>query len=80
MIGEVLIDSFLGTFRLLLGAVEFMSLPVNLIAVLGNILAYGNWIVGLDIMVLFTASVVFWWGVHLSIGLAVWLWRMLPLT
>lgn len=80
MIGEALIDLFLGTFRLLFGAIEFVSLPTHLIATLGNILVYGNWVVGIDIMALFVGSVVFWWGVHLSIGLAVWLWKMLPLT
>lgn len=80
MIGEALIDLFLGTFRLLFSAVDFINLPTQLIGTLGNILVYGNWVVGVDIMALFVGSVVFWWGVHLSIGLAVWLWRMLPLT
>lgn len=80
MIGETLIDLFLGLFSGLFGALEFVNLPVQTIGVLTTILAYGNWIVGIDIMALFVGSVVLWWGVHLSIGLAVWLWKMLPLT
>lgn len=80
MIGETLIDLFLGIFRFLFGAVELVSLPTHLIGVLGNILVYGNWVVGVDIMALLVTSVVFWWGVHLSIGMAVWLWNKLPLT
>lgn len=80
MIGEALINLCLGIFRLLFGTLEFIQLPTQIISTLGTILVYGNWVVGVDILSLFVASVVFWWGVHLSIGLAVWLWKMLPLT
>lgn len=80
MIGKTLIDVFFGIFRLFFGALEFVGLPTQLISTLSTILVYGNWIVGVDIMALFVGTVVFWWGVHLSIGLAVWLWKMLPLT
>lgn len=80
MVGEILIDLFLGIFRVLFGALEFFALPTQAISALGTILVYGNWVVGLDIMALFVGTVVFWWGVHMSIGLAVWLWKMLPLT
>lgn len=80
MIGEALINLFFGIFRMLFGTFELFSLPTQLISTLGTILAYGNWVVGIDVMALFVGSVVFWWGVHLSIGLAVWLWKMLPLT
>ena len=80
MIGEALIDLFFGVFRLLFGSLEILNLPTQLISTLSTLLVYGNWVVGVDIMAIFVGSVVFWWGVHLSIGVAVWLWRMLPLT
>lgn len=80
MIGELLIDLFLGIFRLLFGALEFVALPTQAISALGTILVYGNWIVGVDMLAFFVGSVVFWWGVQMSIGLAVWLWDRLPLT
>lgn len=80
MVGEVLIDLCFGIFRLLFGALEFINLPTQLVNALGTIITYGVWIVGVDIMALFVGSVVLWWGVHLSIGLAIWLWKMLPLT
>ena len=80
MIGESLIDIFFGTFRILFGAFEIVNLPTQTIQALTSILAYGNWIVGVDIMAIFIGTIIFWWGVHLSIGLAVWLWNMLPLT
>lgn len=80
MIGEVTIDLFFNIFRLLFGAMELVNLPTHAITTLGSIIVYGNWIVGIDILALFVGTVVFWWGVQLSIGLAVWLWKMLPLT
>lgn len=80
MIGEALIDLFFSTFMGMFGALEIFQLPTQLMGALTNILVYGNWIVGIDVIGLFVGSVVFWWGVHLSIGLAVWLWKMLPLT
>lgn len=80
MITETLIDFVIGIFRVMFGALEFINIPYQLMSTLSTILVYGNWVVGADIMILFVGSVVFWWGVHLSIGLAVWLWDKLPLT
>lgn len=80
MIGEVLIDLFFSLFRTLFSTLEFINLPTQAINALSTITVYGTWIVGADILALFVGSVVFWWGVHMSIGLAVWLWKMLPLT
>lgn len=80
MVGEMLIDLFLSTFRLLFGALEFVNLPTQMIGTLSTILVYGNWVVGVDILALFAFTVVFWWGLQLSIGLAVWVWEHLPLT
>lgn len=80
MIGESLVDLFFGLFRILFGAMEFVNLPTQAISALSTILVYGNWIVGVDIMILFSASVVTWWAVHMSIGVAVWIWDRLPLT
>lgn len=80
MIGEVLIDLFFGIFSALFSGLKIMQLPTEVIGTLGNILAFGNWVVGIDILALLGGSVVLWWGIHLSIGLAVWIWERLPLT
>lgn len=80
MIGESLIDLFLGIFRIVFSAIDMISLPTELISTLSTILAYGNWVVGLDVMALFVTSVVFWWTFKMSIGLIVWVWDRLPLT
>lgn len=80
MIGELLIDLCFSTFRVLFMGLEVITLPTQLIGTLATIICYGVWIVGADIMGLFVGSVVLWWTVHMSIGLAVWLWKLLPLT
>lgn len=80
VIGEALIELFLSIMRLLFGAIEVISLPFDLIGVLANILVYGNWIIGIDLLGIFVGTVVFWWAVHLSVGFAIWVWERLPLT
>lgn len=80
MIINALINLFL---ELILGSykvIEAVNLPLDTINALTSILAYGNWLVGVDIMALFAGSVVFWWVFHLSIGLIVWVWEKLPFT
>lgn len=80
MIVEGLVGLFLNTLRLAFGALEFVQLPFDLIGTLGKFVVYGNWIVGVDLLAVFAASVVFWWTFHMSIGLIVWVWDKLPLT
>ena len=80
MIVEGLVDFFLGLFGTLFGAIEFIRLPLDIITVLGTIIGYGNWVVGIDLLAIFTGSIIFWWVFQLSIGLIVWVWDRLPLT
>lgn len=80
MVGELLVDLFFSIFRGLFSTLEFVALPTQAISALSTITVYGVWVVGADILALFVGSIVFWWGVHMSIGLAVWVWEHLPLT
>lgn len=80
MVGEALIDLFFGLLRSAFGAMEMVGLPVQAINALSTIIVYGNWVVGVDILVLFASTVVFWWVFYMSIGLIVWVWDRLPLT
>ncbi len=80
MIFEGAIDLFFGLFRTLFSAIEVVNLPTELIGTLSTILAYGNWVVGVDLMAIFASSVVFWWVFKMSIGVVVWVWDRLPLT
>lgn len=64
----------------LFSTLEIVTLPVDLISTLAHILQYGTWVVGADVLLLFTGSVALWWGVKASIGVALWLYDKLPLT
>lgn len=59
---------------------EFLSLPVNFISSLYTILCYGVWVVGADVLLLVTGSVMGWLTFKASVGLAIWLYKLLPLT
>lgn len=59
---------------------EIINLPMDTIEVLTTITCYGVWVVGADILAIFTASVLFWWSIKFTVGLLVWLWELLPMT
>lgn len=63
----------------LFSTLEVLNLPYNLINTLSTILQYGTWVVGSDILLLFTGSVALWWGVKASIGIGVWVYEHIPL-
>lgn len=64
----------------LFSAFEFISLPLDLISVLYTILCYGTWVVGADVLLLVSGSVMFWLLFKSGVGLILWLWKLLPLT
>lgn len=64
----------------LFGLIEIWTLPFDLIGVLTEILRYGVWVVGSDVLLLFTGSVFLWWTVKASVGVAIWIYDKLPLT
>lgn len=80
MIIELLCQFAAGIFKGIFGLLEVFSLPLDMIMVLTNIIKFGSWVVGADLLLLFVGSVVFWWGVRATFGIVVWIWRMLPLT
>lgn len=80
MIIELLVTFGCTFLKGLLDVVSFLSLPVDLINVLSTITGYGSWVVGGDLLLIVLGCVVFWWGVKISIGLGVYIWRLLPFT
>ena len=64
----------------LFSLIEAWSLPTGMIGALANILKYGSWVVGGDVLLLVSGSVVMWWGVKASVGVAIWVYDKLPLT
>ena len=59
---------------------EFINLPLDVISTLYTILCYGVWVVGSDVILLFTSSVMLWVSFKATVGLAIWLYKLLPLT
>lgn len=57
-----------------------VSIPVGLMSALGNITGFGTYIIGADLILVFVGCVMFWTGLKLSIGLLLWLWKLMPLT
>lgn len=64
----------------LIGMISPWELPTELLSSLANILKYGSWVVGSDVLLLFTGSVLFWWSVKASVGIGIWIYDKLPLT
>ena len=80
MIVEGLLNVALSCVFGLFSLMEVVKLPVEIMGVLTTILQYGVWVVGADIMALVFATVTGWWTIKLTVGLAVFIWELLPLT
>ena len=80
MIVETVVDLFFTVITYAFQGLEIIGLPYQLINSLATILSYGTWIVGADILALFTAMVVGWWTIKFAVGLVVFIWELLPLT
>ena len=80
MIQESLIQFICNLLIAGCSGLEILTLPTDFINVLTSILAYGVWVVGSDVLLLFSGSVLFWLTLKSSLGLVIWLWKLLPLT
>lgn len=80
MIIEFIIDIFCEFLVGLFGAIEIVSIPVNGIGVLATFAAYGSYVVGSDLLLVFCSVVFMWMSIKLTIGIGLFLWRLLPLT
>lgn len=70
-IGSTILKGIFSVFSL-------VSLPYDSINTLSTILQYGTWVVGSDVLLLFTGTVFTWWGVKASIGIAIWVYEHIP--
>lgn len=80
MIVEGLVDFALMLIEGLFSGLQLVSLPTDILTALLDFLCYGTWVVGADLMGIFIASVVAWMGIKFSVGLVLFIWRLLPLT
>ena len=61
MIVSSLLDLFFSLMLGLFSGLDFVGLPLSWLNGLQNILAYGVWIVGADLMAVFISVIAFWW-------------------
>lgn len=59
---------------------EVVNLPSDAISVLYSILCYGVWVVGSDLMLIFISTVMGWITFKATVGLVIWLYKLIPLT
>lgn len=80
MIFEVLINLLCDLIVGSLNAFNYVALPVNLIQALGTFCSYGSYVVGADLLLTFSACVLGWAVIKGTLGLILFIWRLLPLT
>lgn len=78
MIWNVLIGFFLEIFKKAIDLISFVGVPIGSISVLSPILAYGNAIVGIDMMAVIIGNVLFWVTFKASVGLVLFLYEKIP--
>lgn len=78
MIWNVLIGFFLEIFKKAIDLVSFIPIPVMGMRVLSPILAYGNAIIGIDMIAVIIGSFVFWLTFKASVGLVLFLYEKIP--
>ena len=80
MILETLINVFCVLLDGLLSGLSFVQIPEQGIAVLATVTAYGSYVVGADLLLCFASVVTTWMIFKFSVGIGLFLWRLLPLT
>lgn len=80
MIVKVAIELLCGLITVTLNGFNAVNIPVNGIQVLSSFAAYGSYVVGADLLLMFCSCVLMWMSVKLTLGLVLFVWRLLPLT
>lgn len=63
-----------------LSAAQVLTIPSDIAGALSTFMAYGNYVVGGDLLLLFATSVTTWMTLKLTVGVVLFIWRLLPLT
>lgn len=80
MIFEPLINIIVELIVVAINGFNLVTLPVNALEALATIMVYGNAVVGADLMLVFASNVLAWMGLKLTVGILLFIWRLLPLT
>lgn len=57
-----------------------VGLPLSAIQTLATVACYGSYVVGADLMLVFSGTVCAWSAFKLTSGISLFVWRLLPLT
>lgn len=77
MIGEALLNVGLTLIRFIFGSIEVFSLPSDMIGVLYDLMCYGTWVVGSDVLLLCSGCFTFWVTTRMFTGFAIWIWEQI---
>lgn len=80
MIVETILQWAATFIQSLFSTLQIVTLPLDFLTVLFDILCYGVWVIGADMMAIILANITFWLGTRFAIGLVIFIWRLLPLT
>lgn len=78
MVFQALINLCLGVLMGFFDLLNVFQLPFEAINVLGEILVYGSWVVGVDMLILIFSSVFMWVGVRFSFNILLWVYEHIP--
>lgn len=59
---------------------QAISLPANLISVLIDIMKFGSWVIGSDLLAIVFGTIFGWLAFKLTAGLIIFIWELIPLT
>lgn len=80
MILETLINIFCVMLDGLLAGFEYIQIPKQGIEALATVTAYGSYVVGADLLLCFASVVATWMLMKITVGVGLFIWRLLPLT
>lgn len=80
MIIEFIINVFCGLLSGFMSGLKVISIPMDAVTTLGTVISYGSYVVGSDFLLLFSSVIFMWMWLKFSLGIGLFLWRLLPLT
>lgn len=80
MIVETLLDLSMSAIQIIFSFFQVITLPTDLMTFLLDIICYGTWVVGADLMAIVMSTVTIFYGARFGAGLLLFLWRFIPLT
>ena len=80
MIIESLSSLSMWFIELLFSGFSALSLPTDLISTTINIMKYGAYVIGGDLVALVFGCILFWLTFKFTAGLVLFIWRLIPLT